>query len=182
MISRERLTVVLSAAFAVLLVPWTGPLAQTNEKTFQGEPTKEELIEALQPKQSPIRTRGLQPTTAQPAEPPAVSLDIKFEFDSARLTQDAMRQLDVLGAAITSQELRDYRFRLSGHTDSTGSAAYNLRLSQLRAQSTRSYLIDRYGINPGSLDVIGKGEAEPLDPGNPEDAKNRRVVVENIGK
>jgi outer membrane protein OmpA-like peptidoglycan-associated protein len=111
-----------------------------------------------------------------------VSLDIKFEFDSARLTAGAKQQLDVLGAAITSAELRDYRFRLTGHTDSSGSASYNQRLSELRAQSTRNYLVERYGINPRGLEVLGKGEAQPLDPNNPENPTNRRVVVENIGK
>ena len=50
------------------------------------------------------------------------------------------------------------------------------------SERLHDYLIERYGINPRGLEVIGKGEAQPADPSDPEAARNRRVVVENIGK
>jgi outer membrane protein OmpA-like peptidoglycan-associated protein len=170
------------AAVAVFLVPGFEALAQGTETYFATPPTESELIEALRPKQR-LKTRGLQPTTVTPAESnPAVALDIQFEFDSAALTDNARAQLNVLGAAITSTELRDYRYRLTGHTDSIGSASYNMRLSKARARSVRNYLITAFNIEPTTLQNVGKGETEPRDPGNPEADINRRVVILNLGK
>jgi len=51
--------------------------------------------------------------------------------------------------------------RIEGHTDSRGGDAYNMRLSQGRANSVRSYLIRR-GIDPGRMQAIGYGETRPI--------------------
>lgn len=180
--SCARFKIVWCAAVAVFLVPGFEALAQGAETRFATPPTESQLIEALQPKQM-IRTRGLQPSTVTPEEAnPAVALDIQFEFDSTALTDNARAQLDVLGAAITSTELRDYSFRLTGHTDSVGSASYNMRLSEGRALSVRNYLISAFKIEPAKLQNVGKGESEPHDSSNPEAAINRRVVILNLGK
>jgi OOP family OmpA-OmpF porin len=65
-----------------------------------------------------------------------------------------------------------------GHTDSTGSEAYNQRLSERRAQSVASYLEGK-GIAVGRLTATGAGESQPIaDNGTREGrAQNRRVVL-----
>lgn len=68
------------------------------------------------------------------------------------------------------------KVRIEGHTDSRGSAAYNLDLSKRRAASVRQYLISK-GVEAERLESEGYGETRPLNPENNERAwaVNRRV-------
>ena len=63
-----------------------------------------------------------------------------------------------------------------GHTDNSGDAAMNLRLSEDRANAVRNYLIAQ-GVNPDSLVAIGYGQERPrADNGTEEGrAQNRRI-------
>ncbi|TMX31541.1 OmpA family protein [Vibrio sp. Hep-1b-8] len=65
-----------------------------------------------------------------------------------------------------------------GHTDSTGSASYNQKLSEYRAQTSVSKLIE-LGVAPTQLEWQGEGESRPIADNNTEDgrAKNRRVEI-----
>ena len=65
---------------------------------------------------------------------------------------------------------------IQGHTDNTGSAAGNQKLSLARAQAVVSALVDR-GVEPGRLKAEGFGASQPLVPNDtPENrTKNRRV-------
>ena len=65
---------------------------------------------------------------------------------------------------------------IEGHTDSRGSDRYNLRLSQGRANSVRSYLIRR-GIDPVRMEAVGYGEQKPIGSNRTRAgrAQNRRV-------
>ena len=68
-----------------------------------------------------------------------------------------------------------------GHTDSTGPEEYNEQLSLRRATSVKNYLVDQ-GVDPGIIDVSGKGETMPIaDNGTRAGrAQNRRVEI-NVG-
>lgn len=65
-----------------------------------------------------------------------------------------------------------------GHTDSTGSDAYNLQLSQRRAEAVASYLVSQ-GIKRERLITVGAGEAYPIASNDTEEgrAANRRVEL-----
>ena len=65
-----------------------------------------------------------------------------------------------------------------GHTDSVGSDAYNLQLSQARADSVRHALV-REGVDPGRIQTVGLGKAHPVSDNNTpaSQAMNRRVEV-----
>ena len=65
-----------------------------------------------------------------------------------------------------------------GHTDSQGTDAYNQHLSERRAHSVREYLV-KGGIDNNRIDVVGKGEAEPVASNDTADgrAQNRRVEL-----
>jgi len=106
-----------------------------------------------------------------------IDIEIYFPFDSARLTGKARRQLNILGRALTSPELRSYRYLLAGHTDAKGTRAYNRALSRRRAAAARDYLIDEFAINPRRLLSVGWGEDELKSPRYPHAAINRRVQV-----
>ena len=106
-----------------------------------------------------------------------------FATGSADLTPRARATLDQLGKALSSAQLGQYRFRIEGHTDTVGSAATNLTLSQQRAQAVAAYLEQTYGIRSSRLDAVGKGEQGLLVPTPPQtpNAANRRVEVINLG-
>lgn len=99
-----------------------------------------------------------------------------FEFNSARLRDDARTRLD---QAVGTLKLNpDLQIEIAGHTDSTGPAEYNQNLSQRRAQSVIDYLV-RNGINRSRLTARGYGESEPIASNDTEEgrARNRRVMM-----
>ncbi|MHB0775589.1 OmpA family protein [Halomonas sp. WWR20] len=102
--------------------------------------------------------------------------DVNFEFDSARLTENAESILNNVAQKLVSNE--DVRVRLEGHTDSIGSAAYNKELSQRRAESVKEYLASQ-GVSRDRMNAIGYGEEQPIATNEtPEGrAENRRVEL-----
>jgi OOP family OmpA-OmpF porin len=70
------------------------------------------------------------------------------------------------------------KLSLTGHTDSDGDDASNVSLSEIRASVVKGILV-KEGFNPKSLQLIGKGESEPIaENDTPENkAKNRRVSI-----
>jgi len=117
------------------------------------------------------------------AKAPAVSLNIQFATGSADLTPAAIRSLDQLGQALSTPTLAAYHFRIEGHTDTVGSADLNKSLSERRAEAVVSYLTSKYHIDASRLQAIGMGEdglAISTPPNTPE-ARNRRVLVVNVG-
>lgn len=121
--------------------------------------------------------------TMPAAEAPSISLNVLFAVNSTDLTPQARRVLDELGRALTSADLSPYRFRIEGHTDTTGNAAYNLALSERRAAAVRDYLTQRFGISGTRLDTVGLGQTQLAVPtgDNVNEPRNRRVHIVNIG-
>jgi outer membrane protein OmpA-like peptidoglycan-associated protein len=108
---------------------------------------------------------------------PSVTLRIAFDLDSASLSPAGLEQARELGSALTGLEPR--RFEIVGHTDTLGDAAHNDALSLRRAETVRDFLVRNFPIAAASLQAIGKGEREPLYPGETPRAHalNRRVEV-----
>ena len=108
-----------------------------------------------------------------------INVQIAFDFDSAALREDQKRKL-----ATMCDVMRDIDvalFQIIGHTDASGSAAYNESLSLLRAQEVKRFLVDDCGIAAGRLQAVGLGESAPLDTGDPNAERNRRVEFQALG-
>ena len=125
-------------------------------------------------------TMAMAQTTQQPAASPAGkapdSLSVYFDPGSATVNAENLRVLDQ--AARTYREGKPIIMVVSGGSDSTGSAAGNLRLSQTRADNVLQGLVSR-GIPVERFQVLAKGETEPPVPtteGTAE-ARNRRVEI-----
>jgi outer membrane protein OmpA-like peptidoglycan-associated protein len=169
---------------AALLMP---VLANAQEAAAPAPaPTKETIVCALDPTCNkpiapPTRHRRGLTVSGQTAEapPPAINLNIPFEYNSAELAADARITLDTLGAAMRDQRLAGFTFLIGGHTDAKGGDVYNQKLSERRADSVRGYLVAHFGIAPETLSVKGFGRSEPLDPAHPDDGVNRRVQIIN---
>jgi outer membrane protein OmpA-like peptidoglycan-associated protein len=102
-----------------------------------------------------------------------VYVSIKFDFDSAALRDDQKPRLAELCRAMHNVNVNV--FRIVGHTDAVGSASYNDRLSQLRAEEVKRYMVDDCGIPADRLEAVGVGPRHPLNPDNPRGEENRRV-------
>lgn len=102
-------------------------------------------------------------------------VSIMFEFNKATLLPASSEILDVLGLVLTKYP--EVRIEVAGHTDSSGPDEYNLRLSRLRAESVREYLIRTCSIDPGRLTARGFGESRPIAENNTPTGRaiNRRV-------
>ena len=115
---------------------------------------------------------------------PSANLEIDFADGSAMLTPQARSALDQLGTALSSAELAAYRFKIVGHTDTTGDAATNQSLSEARAEAVTSYLESKFGVAASRLQAKGVGQSDLLvpTPPNTPNARNRRVEIINLGK
>lgn len=102
-----------------------------------------------------------------------------FDFDSASLTKESELELDrVINMMKTNAAMQ---VEIAAHTDDMGSDAYNLKLSQMRAESVVTYLT-LHGIIASRLVAKGYGESVPSVSNDTEEnrAKNRRVEFKII--
>lgn len=85
--------------------------------------------------------------------------NIYFGYDSADIRRDAAIELNKLVTLLNDNT--DLKIEMGSHTDSVASDAYNIQLSQRRAESTVNYLIQK-GIDPSRLVAKGYGESKPI--------------------
>lgn len=187
------------AALCVLGLPLSAASAQEMtaqelEALFKSQKTRG-LVIAPQPGTETTPQAETQTVTApDPANPVAtaptsthvelpreqqVNIQISFDFDSAALRADQKPKLATLCQVLQSIDIE--RFRIVGHTDASGSAAYNERLSLLRAQEVKRHLVTDCGIAAPRLDAIGVGEEFPFDKSDPRADENRRVEFQALG-
>ena len=121
------------------------------------------------------RLRGLQGIVDSAIVPRAGAL-INFDFDSDKIRPESYPLLDEFGKALRFG-LADGVFIVAGHTDGTGSLAYNQGLSERRAQAVATYLTAQHGISSSQLIMKGYGETKPIASNDSESgqALNRRV-------
>ncbi|MEZ5887128.1 MAG: OmpA family protein, partial [Paracoccaceae bacterium] len=114
---------------------------------------------------------------------PVIDLDtITFESGSAAIRPDQAKALAGLGKLIQSYIRKDPSevFLIEGHTDAVGSAAYNLALSDRRAESVALALTEYFGIPPENMVVQGYGEEFLKVASQGDERANRRASVRRI--
>ncbi len=106
---------------------------------------------------------------------------VQFLYARDILTSSSKQLVDEIGKLL--KENKDIKIEISGHTDSDGTKKNNLRLSQRRAKSVKSYLI-KQGISTTRIKAIGYGESRPLVANDSLKNKeiNRRVEFKVIGE
>lgn len=112
----------------------------------------------------------------------SIDFPVYFEYGSAKLTEKGRYLLDALSRAMKDSALAKHSYLVAGHTDATGSASYNLKLSQMRAEAVKSYLVEVGGIAPYRLITIGWGESRLKNAARPNAAVNRRVEVSFVSR
>ncbi|MBU2502570.1 OmpA family protein [bacterium] len=102
--------------------------------------------------------------------------NVQFDFDESSIRPDAFAVLDSVGKVLTKWPGLD--IQIDAYADSRGTDAYNYDLSQRRAESVRSYLLEHFPqFEPAQLKSRSYGETNPLVPNTSEAnmQKNRRV-------
>jgi OmpA-OmpF porin, OOP family len=170
-------TLILAAALCALAS--TDGLAQAGNVINEKDVNEGALVDMLTP---PPRTRSIRVTrVGEPAAPaPSASLLITFETNSAQLTPQARKSLEVVGRALKSEKLNDYKFAIEGHADPRGNPDANMRLSKARAESVAAFLADAQQIKAERLKAVGKGQTEVINKENPAAPENRRVTIKTL--
>lgn len=161
--------------------------ADLKARVAKTTPKSEKIDAPIPVKEKPVVIENVEEPIAEKApviDPSAIAsgLDegmflVFFDFDKSGLNATGKDVVDAVAAQITKR--KDLKaVRLVGHTDSSGSDAYNMRLSARRAEAVRSALIER-GVNADVLETLARGEADPMvsTPNNTREPANRRVEV-----
>jgi OOP family OmpA-OmpF porin len=104
-----------------------------------------------------------------------VSHGILFDSGSAKIKAESYKTLADIAKLLTDDPA--LKLSIEGHTDSDGSDATNLALSQNRSDAVKTYLVQTYKIDAGRLETKGWGETKPIDTNDTAEGKanNRRV-------
>ena len=97
--------------------------------------------------------------------------DVFFNSNSSILKGGAYNELNRVANVLN--QYPQTNVMIQGHTDASGTEQYNQKLSQLRAESVRRYLIQRQ-VSPNRLVAIGLGESQPI---SSNASQNRRVTM-----
>ncbi|MBN8476064.1 OmpA family protein, partial [Sulfuritalea sp.] len=134
---------------------------------------------------APAPVAGPKPT----GEKITVAADALFDFNKADLRAEGKAKLDKLSADIKGIKLEV--IIAVGHADRFGTDAYNLKLSEKRAEAVKAYLVSK-GVEPNRVYTEGKGKKQPITKADqckgPKSKKvvdclqpDRRVEIEVIG-
>ncbi|HEY0301999.1 MAG TPA: OmpA family protein [Rhizomicrobium sp.] len=113
-----------------------------------------------------------------PAVAPSFNLALTFDLGSAQLTPLGIANAQEFATAVKDPKLAGHKFRVEGYTDKAGRYAYNVALSQRRADATKAYLVS-LGVEESRLVAKGYGPVL-VRPDAPYDQANRRVVARRL--
>ncbi|MEX2353030.1 MAG: OmpA family protein, partial [Gammaproteobacteria bacterium] len=111
------------------------------------EPVKEDVVHVIVP--APAQTQEY-----------CSILDMQFEINQNTVQREYEEKIDQVGIFMTKYP--ETTAVIEGHSDEVGTSADNMRLSQTRAESVVSYLVDRHRINRSRLRAVGYGETRPI--------------------
>jgi OOP family OmpA-OmpF porin len=106
-----------------------------------------------------------------------VTHGILFDSGSDKIKAESYKTLADIAQLLTGNP--DLRLSIEGHTDNDGADDYNMKLSESRAKSVKSYLVATYKIDGARLETKGWGESKPIDTNDTAEGKanNRRVEL-----
>ncbi len=136
---------------------------------------------AAAPAAEPAPAPTPAPAAAAPtSEKVTFAADAFFDFDKSVLKPEGKAKLADLVSKLQGTDIEV--IVATGHTDWTGTDAYNMKLSMRRAKAVKAFLVSK-GIPASRIYTEGKGESQPVADNRTREgrAKNRRVEVEVVG-
>lgn len=139
--------------------------------------TPEQFNAACDP--MPKQATYVAPKSAPATERVSMSADALFDFDKSTIKPDGRAHLDEIVHRLNLRGAELGIIVSTGHTDSTGSDAYNMKLSDRRAEAVKDYLVSQ-GVDTNRIRTEGMGERQPVADNVTSDgrAENRHVVIE----
>ncbi|MBZ0157120.1 MAG: OmpA family protein [Alphaproteobacteria bacterium] len=141
---------------------------------------------APEPAPAPAPAPEPKPAPAPAPEPKRVVetlvIHINFDVDKAAIRKADENELQKAIAFV--EKYPDAAFRIEGHTDSTGSDAYNQKLSERRAESVKRYLVAKGGFDKARFSTVGYGETKPIATNKTKEGRfeNRRVEISALSE
>lgn len=132
--------------------------------------------EVTAPPPPPAPIAEPEPAPAPPVKKKIVLRGVNFDLDKATLRPDAVAILDEAAETLNAEAM--VNVLVIGHTDSSGTDAYNQNLSERRAAAVKDYLVSK-DVAASRLTTDGKGESDPVEPNDTAEgrAANRRVEL-----
>jgi OmpA-OmpF porin, OOP family len=131
------------------------------------------------------KTRIVSPGAAAADVPESLArrapLFVTFALNSAKLTPESATEVRSFAKALAtiSAAGMNKRYRIEGHTDSSGDPAFNRKLSEERAAAVRAALLAA-GVDASVIEVAGLGSDQPIDGVEKSNPMNRRVEAVEI--
>jgi len=138
-----------------------------------------------QPVAEPMMVSEPAPVIAPPPPPPPApkpaiiekgrqTLNVEFDFDKSTIKKGYDKDINDLAKVM--KDYPDLNVVIEGHTDNVGTAAYNKKLSQRRAEAVKQYMVEK-GIDANRITAEGFGFDRPIASNDTEEGrqKNRRV-------
>lgn len=159
----------LSARAQVLLDCWIGE-SKKQAKPDNVDYCQQQFYNAIER----LKTSGEKPEGKMPVV--STSYLLFFDWDSTRLTTDAVKKVTQILADIT--EMGNVTVTINGHTDRSGDESYNMELSQQRAEVVKDILL-KGGVAEAIISLFAFGESDPAVPtaDGVKEPENRRVEV-----
>jgi cytochrome c oxidase subunit 2 len=179
---RKIVKIVSDIEYQVWLDSQTSYYLQSVRNT-DADPYKDQLLEVeVTQRAADFEQKITTALAAEAAEEKIVRLDyVEFQTGSAQLTELSKFELDNLTKAMTGNTAM--MVELGGHTDNTGDPVANRTLSKQRAETVKSYLVNK-GVDAGRLTTVGYGDTRPVEPNDTEDGRqnNRRTEIKIIAQ
>ena len=123
---------------------------------------------------APVEPMAPVPACVTKTETVTLEAEKLFAFNKSDITPQGKVDLDAVVAKINARPSLEL-VMVEGHSDRIGSEDYNLKLSNLRANHVRDYLLSQ-GVNESRVQAVGKGESEPVVAC--DGVKNRKALIE----
>lgn len=138
----------------------------------RGAPVAAPVAAPVEPAPAPVEPVVYEEVEAEPVR---VELDVKFDFDKANVKQDSYSDIENLAEFM--KQYPQTATTVEGHTDSTGNAAYNQKLSERRAGAVRDTLVNQFGVEASRINAVGYGKERPVADNATSEGRaiNRRV-------
>lgn len=152
-----------------------------EEVKVEAAPVVEEVQQEVVPAPAPVREVVAPAAPVVPEitrETKSMKLNVLFDSGKAILKSEYIPEVERLGKFL--QKYPEASVSIEGHSDNTGSEQGNMKLSQNRAASIKSYLVNTMGIDASRVQAQGFGSSRPVADNATADgrAQNRRVMAE----
>ncbi|MCX5849750.1 MAG: DUF3047 domain-containing protein [Deltaproteobacteria bacterium] len=157
-----------------------------GEIYFSAEPSDIALAESAREVK---QTQEIKISAVKPPPPPRISavkkqtpadclnISIEFSSDSADIGDNYNDETQAIVKYLIKNP--ETKLTIIGHTDNTGTAQYNLVLSQRRAANVKDYLVNNFNIDQQRLNTQGAGSTQPMADNDTEEGRknNRRITI-----